>query len=151
MLVSPLPFAMQTSTLSSVSEESPMSTRVLVCLALSAALPAFAQGASFGPDLEPGGVRQFNVTQAHLQAMQPVEEPRHRSPAPALARLVGKVLSSQVKGLDLELVEEHESNAMGMQEAPGALRLNRRAEICFDNYRVGIKRGGVVMRYELTF
>jgi hypothetical protein len=151
MMVSPLPFAPQTSTLSSVSEENPMSTRVLVCLALSAVLPAFAQDVSFGSDLEPGGVRQFNVTQAHLRAMQPEDKPRHRSPAPALARLVGKMLSSQIKGLNLELVEERESSAMGMQEAPGALRMNRRAEICYDNYRLGFKRGGVAMRYELTF
>jgi len=135
----------------SVSEESSMSMRVLVCLALTAALPAFAVEADFGADLAPDTVRQLNTTQAHLREMQPKVEARRKSAGPAVARLLGKVLSAQVKGLNLELSSEPEPTALGLQDPQGAFRLNRRAEICYDNYRLGIKRNGVVMRYELTF
>lgn len=127
------------------------STRILVCLALTAVFPAFARDADFGADLAPGTVRQLNTTQAHLREMQPQEEARRAPAAPAVARLLGKMLSSQVKGLDLELGNEPEPAALGVQEQQGALRFNRRAEICYDNYRVGIKRNGLVMRYEMTF
>lgn len=128
-----------------------MSKRVLVCLALTAALPVYAVDLGGDSDLDAGSVRQLNATQAHLQEMQPKDQAPRRSVGPALARLVGKMVSSQVKGLNLELSNEAEPSALGMQDPQGAVRLNRRAEICYENYRLGIKRGGVQMRYELTF
>jgi hypothetical protein len=127
-----------------------MSIRVFVCLALTAACSAFAGEVEFKPELEPGMVRQLNATQAHLQAMQPKEE-RRKPAAAAMARLVGKMLSKHVKGLDLDLSNDAAPTAPGLQEQPGALRLNRRAEICYENYRLAIKRGGMVMRYEMDF
>jgi hypothetical protein len=128
-----------------------MYTRYLVCLALSASLPAFAQQTEIVSDIEPGGVRQINATQAHLRDFQPKEETRRRSLGPALARLAGKMLSAHVKGLDLQLNNDPEPAALGVREQPSAIRFNRRAELVYDNYRVGIKRGGLVMRYETSF
>lgn len=127
-------------------------TRYLVCLALAAACPAFAGEVAVPDLLEPGDVRQLTTTQLHLRAMQPRDETRRKPNAAALARLMGKMLSEHVKGLDLDLVDnDPKPAAPGLQQQPGAFHLNRRAEIVYDNYRFGIQRKGVMMRYETSF
>lgn len=99
----------------------------------------------------PEVVQQVSATQAHLREMDPGTG-RPASAAPLLARLVGKVLSTQLKDVHVDLVpDDGPSNANNMAPTQGALHLNRRAEICYDNYRLGFKRDGVVMRYELSF
>lgn len=128
-----------------------MSTRILVVLALSAAMPVWAQQqADAYRELEEGSVRQLSTTQAHLREMQPPET-ASRATAPVLARLLGKVLSEQIKGVTVELDATPTPAESASLQDQSQLRLNRRAEICFDNYRVGIKRGGVMMRYDLSF
>lgn len=129
-----------------------MFTRIsLVVFALLASSGALAQEFVTQVELGAGGVRQLNVTQAHLREMKPQDDTPNHTKAPVVARLVGKLISAHVKGLNLEVSSEPESGAHGLQDAQGALRLNRRAEICYENYRLGIKRGGVQMKYELTF
>lgn len=126
-------------------------TRYFVCLALAAACPAFAGEIAVPDLLEPGDVRQATATQLHLRAMQPRDETRRKPNAAALARLMGKMLSEHVKGLDLDLVDNDPApSAPGLQQQ-GGLHFNRRAEIVYDNYRFGIQRKGVMMRYEMTF
>lgn len=134
-------------------QESTMFTRIhFLVVSLLACSGACAQDLLPEAELAPGTVRQLNTTQAHLKEMQPnKDETPRRANAPVVARLLGKMLSAHVKGLNLELSSEQEPSALGMQDPQGAVRLNRRAEIAFDNYRFGIQRGGVVMRYEMTF
>ena len=63
-----------------------------------------------------------------------------------------KLLSENIKGLRVELDTTPTSNEASLApQDQSAFRLNRRAEICYDNYRLGLQRGGAVMRYELTF
>jgi hypothetical protein len=52
--------------------------------------------------------------------------------------------------LDPTPASSNDVNNLSPQEQ-SPWRLNRRAEICYDNYRLGLQRGGAVMRYELTF
>ena len=100
----------------------------------------------------PEVVQQVSATQAHLREMDPAGTSMPAAAAPLLARLVGKVLSTQLKDVHVDLVpDDGPSNANNMATTQGALHLNRRAEICYDNYRLGFKRDGVVMRYELSF
>ncbi len=101
-------------------------------------------------DAEPEVVQQLSATQAHLREMSPPSG-KPASATPLLARLVGKMLSEQFKDVRIELESDAGPANPAMAPTQGALHLNRRAEICFDNYRVGLKRDGVVMRYELTF
>jgi len=101
-------------------------------------------------EAEPDGVQQLSATQAHLREMSPSSS-RPASAAPMLARLLGKMLSEQFKDVHLDLESDAGPVNPAMAPTQGALHLNRRAEICFDNYRVGLKRDGVVMRYELSF
>ncbi len=103
-------------------------------------------------ELAAGEVRQINTTQAHLRAMNPVDDTPRKANAPLVARLVGKMLSAQVKGLNIELSNEPEpASQTALQNQPEAWRLNRRAEICYENYRLGFKRGGMALRYEVAF
>lgn len=95
-------------------------------------------------------VQQVSATQAHLREMSPPSG-KPASATPLLARLVGKMLSEQFKDVRVDLEPDMGPTNATMAPIPGALHLNRRAEICFDNYRVGFKREGVVMRYELSF
>ena len=127
-----------------------MSTRVLVCLALAAAVPAFASEVGVIDDVLTGEARQLSPTQAHLEAMKPKEEPR-RLPGATMARLVGKMLSPHVKGLDLELSDDRDDATPSAKTTPGALHFSRRAELVYDNYRLGVKRKGVFVRYEVNF
>lgn len=101
-------------------------------------------------DVETEVVQQVSTTQAHLREMSPPSG-KPASATPLLARLVGKMLSEQFKDVRIDLAPETGPTNASMAPSPGALHLNRRAEICFDNYRVGLKRDGVVMRYELSF
>lgn len=98
----------------------------------------------------PEVVQQISTTQAHLRAMNPGDGRPGGSVAPLMARLLGKVLSEQFKDVRIDL-ESDGAPSNSMAPTPGALHLNRRAEICFDNYRLGFKRDGVVMRYERSF
>jgi len=131
-----------------------MSTRVLLVLAGFTTLPALAQDSALGRDLQAGEVRQVSVTQAHLMEAQP-QERKSQSPAPVVARLVGKLLSEQVKGVSVELSQEPDpavnGTEAGLQDTRHQWHFNRRAEICYENYRVSLKRGGLAMRYELSF
>lgn len=121
-----------------------MRVRYFVVLAMSsAATVACAQEA----DTEV--VQQVSTTQAHLRESNPVSG-KSSSAAPVLARLLGKMLSEQFKDVRVDLTPEA-APASAAAPYQGALHLNRRAEICFENYRVGFKRDGMVMRYELTF
>lgn len=101
-------------------------------------------------EVETEVVQQVSTTQAHLREMSPPSG-KPASATPLLARLVGKMLSEQFKDVRIDLSPEAGPANAAMAPTPGALHLNRRAEICFDNYRVGFKRDGVVMRYELSF
>lgn len=101
-------------------------------------------------DAEPEVVQQVSTTQAHLREMSPPSG-KPASATPLLGRLVGKMLSEQFKDVRIELEPDAGPINPAMAPTQGALHLNRRAEICFDNYRVGLKRDGVVMRYELSF
>lgn len=101
-------------------------------------------------DAETEVVQQVSTLQAHQRAAEPSPS-RQASAVPTLARLVGKLLSEQLKDVRIEWEPvAGQTPSAGMQQQ-GALHLNRRAEICYDNYRVGFKRDGVTMRYELTF
>ncbi|TAK99315.1 MAG: hypothetical protein EPO09_01350 [Aquabacterium sp.] len=101
-------------------------------------------------DAETEVVQQVSAVQAHLRASEPQSD-RHASAVPTLARLVGKLLSEQLKDVRIEWEPvAGQTQSPGMQQQ-GVLHLNRRAEICYDNYRIGFKRDGVAMRYELTF
>ena len=123
-----------------------MCTRYLTSLMLLAALPAMAQ------DAEPEVVRQVSATQAHLQGVGPEAAPRAMG-SQTMARLAGKLLSENIKGLRVEWdpTPTTSNEASLAPQDQSAFRLNRRAEICYDNYRLGLQRGGAVMRYELTF
>lgn len=101
-------------------------------------------------DAEPEVVQQLSTTQAHLREMSP-SSGKPASATPLLARLVGKMLSEQFKDVRIDLESDAGPVNPAMAPTQGALHLNRRAEICFDNYRLGLKRDGVVMRYELAF
>lgn len=95
-------------------------------------------------------VQQVSTVQAHQRANES-SPGKQASTVPTLARLVGKLLSEQLKDVRIEWEPvAGQTPSAGMQQQ-GALHLNRRAEICFDNYRVGFRRDGVTMRYELTF
>jgi hypothetical protein len=109
------------------------------------AVPLFACAQEM--DAEPA--RQLSTTQAHLQEMRP---PARKTAAatPTLLRLLGKALSEQFKGVSVDL-DPVPNQAAALSSGPGMVHLNRRAEICFDNYRLGLRRDGVVMRYELSF
>ncbi len=101
-------------------------------------------------DAETEVVQQVSTVQAHLKISE-VPSDRRASAVPTLARLAGKLLSEQFKDVRIEWEPvAGQTPSAGMQQQ-GALHLNRRAEICYDNYRVGFKRDGVTMRYELTF
>lgn len=106
--------------------------------------------AAHAQDAELEVVQQLSTTQAHLREMSPASG-QPASAKPLLARLVGKMLSEQFKDVRIDLESDAGPVNPAMAPTPGALHLNRRAEICFDNYRVGLKRDGVVMRYELSF
>lgn len=122
-----------------------MCTRYLTGLLLMVSLPALAQEA------EPETVRQVSTTQAHLQGLGPEAGPT-RVKTHTMLRLMGKMLSEQVKGLRVDLDPTPTTNDANLPlQDQSALRFNRRAEICYDNYRLGLTRGGMVMRYELTF
>lgn len=95
-------------------------------------------------------VQQVSTVQAHQRATEPTPG-KQASAVPTLARLVGKLLSEQLKGVRVEWEPVGGQSSSASMQQQGALHLNRRAEICFDNYRVGFKRDGVTMRYELTF
>jgi hypothetical protein len=128
-------------------EESPMCTRYLTGLLLLASLPALAQEA------ESETVRQVSATQAHLQGIGPEAGPTQMK-THMMLRLMGKMMSENVKGLHLDIdPSPSATNEAGLplQQDPSVWHLNRRAEICYDNYRLGLQRGGMVMRYELTF
>jgi len=117
----------------------------LTGLMLLATLPAMAQEA------DPEPVRQLNATQAHLQGVGPEAGPKAMG-AQTMARLAGKLLSENVKGLHLEWdTTPTGKDASLTPQDQSVFRLNRRAEICYDNYRLGLQRGGLAMRYELTF
>lgn len=120
-----------------------MVVRAMLVLALAAPLMACAQ------EVEDVPVRQLSTTQAHLREAQPPQRTRGVN-TPTLLRLLGKVLSSQFDGVRVELDAVPEPGQAALVD-PGAVHLNRRAEICFDNYRLGLRRDGVVMRYELAF
>jgi hypothetical protein len=119
---------------------------------VAGALAIGASAAAFGNEDTPETIRQVSTTQAHLQAMQPVVAPR-KAVAPTLARLAGKLLSEQVPGLHIELdtAAQPEQSAGPALNDRSTLHFNRRAEICFDNYRVGLQRKGLMMRYEVSF
>ncbi len=126
------------------------------CVAGAVAL--CAGSAALASDEAAQTVRQLSTTQAHLlayqQSVRPSVAPRSAS-APVLARLAGKLISAQVPGLRIEL--ETASPTDASQSPTTALserstwHLNRRAEICFDNYRVGVQRKGLMLRYETGF
>jgi hypothetical protein len=124
-----------------------MCTRYLTGLMLLVALPVLAQEA------EPETVHQLSATQAHLQGVGPQALPTAMK-THTMVRLAGKLLSENIKGLRVELdptpASSNDVNNLSPQEQ-SPWRLNRRAEICYDNYRLGLQRGGAVMRYELTF
>lgn len=102
-------------------------------------------------DAETEVVQQVSTVQAHQRAAAEPSQSRQASAVPTLTRLVGKLLSEQLKDVRIEWEPvAGQTPSAGMQQQ-GALHLNRRAEICYDNYRVGFKRDGVTMRYELTF
>jgi hypothetical protein len=125
---------------------------------VAGALAMCASAAAFGLEDAPETVRQLSATQAHLQAYQQSVQasvaPR-KANAPVLARLAGKLLSERVPGLRIELdtaspTDASQAPSAGLEER-STWHLNRRAEICFDNYRVGVQRKGLMMRYEAAF
>lgn len=107
--------------------------------------PACAQESSDGP------IQQLSTTQAHLNGMRPPGQPPTPAGTRVLVRLLGKVLSEQFKDVRVELDSTPAPDQATALSEPGALHFNRRAEICFDNYRVGLRRDGLSVRYELTF
>ncbi len=125
---------------------------------VAGALALCASALAHAEDMAPESIRQVSTTQAHLQAYQDSIRasvaPRKVS-TPTLARLAGKLLSDRLPGLRIELdtaspEDASQAPAAGLQER-STWHLNRRAEICFDNYRVGIQRKGLMMRYEVGF
>lgn len=122
--------------------------RVRLILVLSILMSMMATARAEDADTEV--VQQVSTVQAHLKAMEPPSSPRAAA-VPTLARLVGKLLSEQLKDLRVEWEPDSGQVQGPAMQQQGALRLNRRAEICYDNYRLGFKRDGVTMRYELTF
>ncbi|MGC4059802.1 MAG: hypothetical protein QM749_02650 [Aquabacterium sp.] len=125
-----------------------MCKRYVTGLLLLASLPALAQEA------ENETVRQVSTTQAHLQGTGAEAGPTQMKTSTML-RLMGKMLSENVKGLrvDLDPISPSAGNdgSLSLQQDPSVWHFNRRAEICYDNYRLGLQRGGMVMRYELAF
>lgn len=124
-----------------------MCTRYLTGLLLLASLPALAQEA------ENETVRQVSATQAHLQGVGPEAGPTQMK-THMMLRLMGKMMSENVKGLRLDLDPSPSSTneaGLALQQDPSVWHFNRRAEICYDNYRLGLQRGGMVMRYEASF
>lgn len=123
-----------------------MRVRLILVLSILTSMMVSARA----EDADTEVVHQLSTVQAHLKASEPPAE--HRASAvPTLARLVGKLLSEQLKDVHIEWEPVANPNQGASMQQQGALHFNRRAEICFDNYRVGFKRDGVVMRYELTF
>jgi hypothetical protein len=130
-------------------EESPMCTRYLTGLLVLASLPVLAQEA------ESETVRQVSATQAHLQGIGPEAGPTQMK-THMMLRLMGKMMSENVKGLHLDIDPSPNAGTtndagLSLQDDPSVWHFNRRAEICYENYRLGLQRGGMVMRYELTF
>lgn len=126
-----------------------MCTRYLSGLLLMMTLPAWAQDGESDPP------RQLNAVQAQLQSLDRPNNGPTAASAPTVMRLVGRMLSEQVKGLSLGLGQGSSSDAGPAASAAetdaSTWRFNHHAEICYDNYRVGLRRDGLVMRYELSF
>lgn len=107
--------------------------------------PVWAQEAVDEP------VQQLSITQAHLNGMRPPASAAKPAGTQVLVRLLGKVLSHQFKDVRIDLDSTPAPDQVTALSEPGALHFNRRAEICFDNYRVGFRRDGMTLRYELSF
>lgn len=119
-----------------------------LCVMVAAVLPV---GLVHAQDDEPP-VIQVSATQAHLNNAAGGSGAPASAGGSVVARLAGKMLSQQFKDVRIELGSEAEVPAAGNNlAAQQGWHLNRRAEICYENYRVGIKRGGMAMRYELSF
>lgn len=121
-----------------------MHHRVLVLVVtLSASALAWAQ------DADDEAVRQLSITQAHLRDVKP--QGASAAGKQVLVRLLGKMLSEQFKGVRVDLDSTLAPDQAAALTQPGGLHFNRRAEICFENYRVGLRRDGLTLRYELSF
>lgn len=118
---------------------------LVLILALSASASLWAQEAGDLP------VRQISTTQAHLREIAPQNTQPAAAGTHVLVRLMGKLLSEQFKDVRLELDGTLGSMQGDRLAQPSVVHFNRRAEICFDNYRVGLKKDGVALRYELRF
>lgn len=118
------------------------------CVAVAAVLPC---GYVHAQDDEPP-VLQVSATQAHLNAMSGASNAPASAGGHVVAKLVGKMLSQQFKDVKIDIGPEADkapaANSLATQQG---WHLNRRAEICYENYRVGVRRGGVAMRYETSF
>jgi hypothetical protein len=123
--------------------------RLRLILVLSCLLSTWITTARADDGDQDAPTQQLSTVQSHLKAMEPTPS-KPASAVPALARLVGKMLAAQLKDVRVELEPETPS-ANGPTLNQGALHLNRRAEICLDNYRLGFKRDGMVLRYERAF
>jgi hypothetical protein len=94
-------------------------------------------------------VLQVSTTQAHLDAMSGVTNRPTSAGGSVAARLAGKLLSQQFKDVRVDLGPDTDTSRNNLNQQ--GWHFNRRAEICYENYRVGVKRGGLAMRYEMSF
>lgn len=118
------------------------------CVAVAAVL--LPCGFAHAQDDEPP-VLQVSTTQAHLNAMSGASNKPASAGGSVVARLAGKMLSQQFKDVRVDIGSEPDAASSGNNLAPQGWHFNRRAEICYENYRVGVKRGGLAMRYEMSF